>query len=244
MIFQILQNGLSLGQNLVLLAVMLITVLGSMTLHELAHGYASLALGDPTAKKAGRLSLNPLKHLDPVGTALMVFCGFGWAKAVPVDPRYYKNPKKGMALTALAGPLVNLIMGVSCAVFLSVFFWVYETGLYRGFPLISNMSADTYETVYMIAYILLYYNLLLAVFNMLPVPPFDGSRLLFAFLPDRIYFGVMKYEKLIMLAMFFMLWTGVFTGVFEFFVDGIIRIVSGGVFFVLELLVKLFSHLV
>lgn len=240
MIFQILQNGLSLTQNLVLTAVMLITVFGSMTLHEFAHGLVSYLQGDNTPRNAGRLTLNPLRHIDFVGLLCMLFCGFGWAKAVPVNPGKYKNPKKGMAITAAAGPLTNLVIGISSTVSLIIFIWLWETEIYTGIPIIRNMTATAYETAYMSLYIVLYYNLLFAVFNMLPIPPFDGSRLLYAFLPDKYYFGIMRYEKLIMLVIFFLLWTGMFTGVFEFFVDAIITVVSKTVLALLGLVLRLF----
>jgi len=241
MVFQIFESGLSLWQNLILLLIMLCVVLGSIALHELAHGYVSYIQGDPTAKRAGRLSLNPFKHLDPVGTVCMIFCGFGWAKAVPVNPRYYKNAKRGMALTALAGPLTNLYIGVSAVARLTVLVWLWESGAYANFPLLRNLTQYGYDIITVAAYIILYYNLLFAVFNMLPIPPLDGSRLLFAFLPDRYYFGVMRYEKLIMLIMFFLLWTGFFTGVFEFLVNLIIKAVGNVVILLIEGILKLFT---
>ncbi len=239
MIFQIMQNGLSFTQNTVLLLTVIITVLGSMTLHEFAHGLVSYMQGDPTAKNAGRLTLNPLKHISAVGMLCMLFCGFGWANPVPVDTRYYKKPKKGMAITALAGPFVNLVTGITATVLLATFSWLWQTGVYLGFPLLRYMTAEVCETVNLVLYIVLYYNLLLAVFNMFPLPPFDGSRIVFAILPERYYFGIMKYERIIMLAVFLALWSGMFTGVFEFFVDGIVKITGNTVFFVLEHIVKL-----
>ncbi len=243
MIFQIMQNGLSVWQNLILLVTILVTILGSMTLHELAHGLVSYMQGDPTAKKAGRLTLNPIRHINSIGLICMLFCGFGWARAVPVDPRYYKNAKRGMAITAVSGPLINLIIGISTTVSLATLTWLWQTGMYAGFPILKYMTAAVYETVNFVLYIVLYYNLLFAVFNMLPIPPFDGSRLMFSFLPDKYYFGVMRYEGLIMLAVFLMLWSGMLTGTFEFLVDGIIRLTGNAVYFVLELAVKIFAKI-
>ena len=243
MIFQIMQNGLAPWQNLILLTATLITVLVSMTAHEFAHGLVSYIQGDPTAKRMGRLTINPIKHISPIGFLCMLFCGFGWAKGVPVDTRYYKNAKKGMAITALSGPLMNLIIGVSTTVSLATLTFLWNTGMIAGFPVLRYMSASVYETVNFTLYIVLYYNLLFAVFNLLPIPPFDGSRLLFAILPDKHYFKVMRYEFFIMLVVFLMLWSGMFTGIFEFFVDGIIRLTSNAVFTVLELAVKLFAKI-
>ena len=144
MIFQILQNGLGFSQNFILLTVMTAVILGSITVHELAHGYVSYLQGDPTAKNAGRLTLNPFKHLDKIGTVCMLFCGFGWAKPVPIDPRYYKNPKRQTALTAAAGPAINLFIGVSATVQLTVLAWLWETGLYVAVPLVRYMSVSAY----------------------------------------------------------------------------------------------------
>ena len=234
MIFQIFESGLSVGQNLILLAIMLAVVLGSIMIHEVAHGYASMLLGDMTAKREGRLSLNPLKHLHPIGTLCMIFCGFGWAKPVPIDPRYYKKPKAGMAVTALCGPGVNLLIGVMATAQLTALVWFWNSGMIKMIPLIGSLTEYGYELLRTGLYIVLYYNLLFAVFNLFPVPPLDGSRILFALLPDRYFFGIMRYEKLIMIVMFFFLWSGFFTGVFEYVVDFIIRSVGALVIALIE----------
>ena len=235
MIFQILSNEtLSIQQRLLQLLLLPLIILISLSLHECAHGYVSYILGDPTAKRAGRLTLDPRKHLDPFGTLLMFFCGFGWAKPVPVNPRYYKNPKKGMALTALAGPVVNLLIGVSVLVWFTVLFWLQETELIKVLPFFRDIPENVYLFLNYTFYIVFYYNLLLAVFNLLPIPPLDGSRIMLSFLPDNTYFGIMRYERIIMFIMFFLLWSGAFTGVFEKAVDAIIILVSTPVMRMLE----------
>ena len=239
MIFQLLQNDLPLFEKLVSIVFMPIIILLSLTLHECAHGYVSMLQGDPTAKLCGRLTLNPLKHIDVLGAIFMLICGFGWAKAVPVDPRYYKKPKKGMALTALAGPLTNAVIGVTVLVNFSVFVWFYETGIYTYIPIFRNLSVQAFRIISTLSYVAMYYNILLAVFNMLPILPLDGSRIMWAFLPDRLYFGVMKYEKIIMFIVFFLVWIGVFTTIFEVVVDFVITAISETVFMVLEMLFKL-----
>lgn len=155
----------------------------ALVLHEWAHGYMSYVLGDPNPKNDGRLSLNPLKHIDPVGALCLIFFKFGWAKPVMVNPRAYKNPKLGMALTALAGPLTNFIVS-----FIAILCMMLMIKL--------NVYATTI-TLYV--YTLLYYitvlNIGLGVFNLIPIPPLDGSKILFAILPEDAYFGYMKFER-------------------------------------------------
>ena len=239
MIFQILENGLSLWQNLILIAVMVATVLFSMSIHEYAHGYVSYMLGDDTAKRMGRLTLNPIKHISPLGLICMLFCGFGWAKPVPIDARKYRKPKLGTALTAISGPIINLLIGIWATATLSMVYFIWANGFNTAMPVLKYVTEPVYQTVYMSLYIVLYYNLLFAVFNMFVLPPFDGSRVLYAFLPDRIYFGIMRYEKIIMLVLFILLWTGMFTNFFDSFVDVIIRGVSEMVFLENDILCRL-----
>ena len=160
-----------------------------LTIHETCHGLAALALGDPTAKSMHRLSLNPLRHIDPLGLVMMFVAGFGWAKPVPVDPRYFKKPKQGMAVTALAGPASNfllalLAMGISKAIYL---YAPYTTA---------------WDTVFTFClYTLAPLSVGLGLFNLIPIPPLDGSKVLGAFLPDRAYFTLMRYERYGMLVL-------------------------------------------
>ena len=173
-------------------------------LHELAHGYTAYKLGDPTARRMGRLSLNPLKHLDPIGAICMVVFHFGWAKPVPIDPRYFKNPKNGMAITALAGPLSNLL----CA-FFAVPLYMLTWNAYLSAAFASGGESFGAKFLFILFYFLFYFhavNLGLCLFNLIPLPPLDGSRILFAFLPKRYYFSIMRYEQMIaMLLMLFLL---------------------------------------
>lgn len=177
-------------------------ILFSLTVHEIAHGYTAYKLGDPTAKSLGRLSLNPLKHLDPIGALCMLLFGFGWAKPVPINTRYFKKPRGGMALTALAGPLSNLLMSLVAFIGLS---YVLVLGGTQAF----SPEINGVRFLYIFFQVFCTLNLGLAIFNLVPVPPLDGSRILLVFLPDKLYFGVMRYERYIYLALLVCLYLGV-----------------------------------
>ncbi len=159
-----------------------------LTVHEYAHGFVAYKLGDDTAKNMGRLSLNPIRHLDPVGALCMVLFHFGWAKPVPINPRNFKHPKRDFALTALAGPLSNLIMSFFGGCFFLLF--------YEGLTKMQDPPAVSYYFS-LFLYIFHLSNLGIALFNLIPVPPLDGSRVLGAILPDRTYFSIMRYERII-----------------------------------------------
>jgi len=205
MLFNIFRNsGYDLRMKITLTIFSLVIVLFSLTIHELSHGLMAYALGDPTAKSRGRLTLNPLKHLNPIGTIAMLLFGIGWAEPVPINPSYFKHRKTGMAVTALAGPLSNVI--------LSFIALIFSTLCMNG---LMNTAFESQSAVYSSPLYLLYLfftmmhtmNLYLAIFNLIPVPPLDGSRILFIFLPSEYYFKVMKYERylaLILVALFYM----------------------------------------
>jgi len=160
-----------------------------ITFHELAHGYTAYRLGDNTAKDMGRLTLNPIKHIDVFGLLMMLIAYFGWAKPVPVNMRNFKRPKWGMAVTALAGPMSNLLLTIAV---LLVFGLVLT-------PL-SGFAAG--EVALIMMHRMAMIGIALAVFNMLPIPPLDGSKILFSLLPDRYYMILMKYERYGMLVLF------------------------------------------
>lgn len=173
-----------------------------ITLHELSHGAVAYLLGDRTAKNAGRLTLNPLRHIDPWGLVMMVLFRFGWAKPVPVDMSHFKKPKQGMALTALAGPVCNLVIAV---VFLFLYGLLYQP-LYRE-------GGAVARTVFQMIVTTGYLSLSLAVFNLLPVPPLDGSKVLYAFLSDSAYEKLMRYERYGMILLLVLVLTGAVSGV-------------------------------
>ena len=155
-------------------------LLVALVFHEVAHGYVAYLLGDPTAKSQGRLTLNPLKHLDPIGTLAFFFVQFGWAKPVPVNARYFKNPRQGMMLTAMAGPGVNFTLAALFAM---------------GFHLLAAFGVGGESPLYAVAYYGVFVNLILAAFNLLPIPPLDGSNIVAYFLPPRAAYKYMSLSR-------------------------------------------------
>ncbi|CDZ24113.1 peptidase M50 [[Clostridium] cellulosi] len=172
----------------------------SLPAHEIAHAYTAYKLGDPTAKNLGRLSLNPLKHLDPIGTICLLLFQFGWAKPVPIDPRNFKNRKGGIAVTALSGPLANLILAFIAIVLqyiLAIFsFNINQAVLYTVLRFLSYFS---------------FINIGLCLFNLIPVPPLDGSNILIFFLPDSVGEFFNRYGMYFQIILLFLLFTPIIT---------------------------------
>lgn len=194
MLFSILSGG-SLQSAITSLLLLIPIVVLALSVHETAHGYVAWKCGDPTAYNLGRLTLNPLKHLDPAGTLCMIVFGFGWAKPVPINTRYFRNPKRGMALSAIAGPLSNIFLGAISAVFYGFFYALFYYALVNG---ATEFALNCIRVLWTLAGLGATVNFTFAVFNLIPVPPFDGSRIALAFLPAKAYFGIMKYEREIM----------------------------------------------
>ena len=210
---QSIWNGLD-WSYLLNIVLSVVPALLCITFHEVSHGWVAYRLGDTTAKDAGRLTLNPLKHIDPMGLLMMIVFKFGWAKPVPVDMRYFKKPKQGMAITALAGPVSNLLLAMLLLLGARITIAHYvDTAFCSG--LLNFLAMTAYMSVG------------LGLFNLIPISPLDGSKVLFAFLPDRAYMTLMRYEKYGMLVLFVLVWLGVGD-----------NILSEGIYRVYELLVN------
>ncbi len=194
----------------------------AIMLHELSHGLAAKLMGDPTADRMGRLSLNPLRHIDLMGLLMMVFFRFGWAKPVPVNMDRFKRPKLGMAVTALAGPVSNLILA---------FFAL----LLRGLVLVLIYRFNVGGIMWMLDFLAVFASLSigLGIFNLIPIPPLDGSKVLFSLLPEYIYRTILRYERWCMIALMAVLYfgwltkplTAVLSGLLDFMWNTVIRIV-------------------
>ncbi len=208
MLFSIFRGGIpSFPELLLTLFTYAVLIFVTLPVHELAHAFVADKLGDNTPRWNGRLRFNPLAHLDPIGTVMLLLLGFGYAKAVPVNPRNFRNPKAGMALTALAGPVSNILMAM------------LGVGLFRLLTLVGGGVTVAGSFIYFgaswlrYAYIALVQvfagvNLVLAVFNLLPIPPLDGSRILGLVLPNRWLYMFERYYQVIMIALFAVMFMG------------------------------------
>ncbi len=203
-------NKFSVIQLLLLIPVMLI----SLSVHEYAHGYAAMKLGDNTARNLGRLNLNPKSHIDPMGLIFLLLFGFGWAKPVPVNMRNVKRGRLGFLAVALAGPLSNIILALLGAV-LSGLFMVLDSHV--------AMSEAVTLVVYLFFMIFVQLNVTYAVFNMIPVPPLDGSRIITAIIPRKYGEWVFKYERYIQIVLLILLFRGAFSGILS---DGVGRMTN------------------
>ena len=181
-----------------------------ITFHETCHGLAALALGDPTARNRGRLSLNPLKHVDLAGLLMLMIAKVGWAKPVPVDARRFRNPRMGMAIVAIAGPLSNVFLSAIAAAgyTASMFYAIY-------------LEQEWIQWLGDFFYYVFFISAGLAVFNLLPVPPLDGSKVVFAFLPKEFYWKLMRYERYGMLLLMGLLLTGTLDVPLNFLREGL-----------------------
>lgn len=213
MLFDLLRGNMSLESVLVHIAVILLMIFLVLPVHEFAHAGVAYLLGDRGIKYRGRLSLNPLAHIDIVGSLMMLFVGIGWAKPVPVNPGSFRKPKLYMGITALAGPVSNILCGMLGGLVLAVlynvaFLWLFTT--------------DTGYFVFLFLWYYISINASLAVFNLIPIPPLDGSKVLFIFLPDRIVNMFYRYQQYTFILLLLLIYSNV--------LDGILSVCSGFVF--------------
>lgn len=204
----------------------LFVILCILPFHEFAHGWTANKLGDPTARLAGRLTMNPLASVDTVGAFSLLFFGFGWAKPVPVDSRYFKNPKRDMAITALAGPVANLLAALIGAVLVAVM---------EAFVPYNGVTSFLFNVLYYYVVV----NISLAVFNLIPFPPLDGSRILSAFLSSRALMTYYRYQNVFQLVLILLLFTGALSGP----LGRLQQLFAGAIFTVAEFPFKLFGAL-
>lgn len=190
------------------LVILVPSVIISLTVHEFAHAWAAMRMGDPTAKMLGRLTLNPLKHLDPLGTIMLFFSGlFGWAKPVPVNPRNFRDYKRGEIVVSAAGPVSNLILAVLCAVILQVMDWAA--------PTFGVALPWLFKPLFMMVHVGVIINISMAVFNILPIPPLDGSHILAVVLPPRSARSFAQIQPYGFIILMIFIASGAFSNVFS-----------------------------
>ncbi len=179
-------------------------LLTAIPIHESAHAYVASRLGDKTAKYQGRISLNPMVHFDMMGFICLIIAGIGWAKPVPINSYNFRGDRRvGMALSAAAGPASNLVVALISVLLARIFFFFYANGLVVG------VVGTVFYYIYYLLFAMVQINILLAIFNLIPLPPFDGSRIFNLILPEKFYFKVMQYERYIFMGLFIVLVLGV-----------------------------------
>ena len=193
-----------LNSQLIQLLVSVPAVLLCLSVHEACHGYMAYALGDPTAKHAGRLTLDPIRHLDPIGTICLLFFHVGWAKPVPVNPGNFKHPRRDIALVSLAGPVSNFLLAL--------------VALFLYYPL-RLAESSIVMTIALMLYMVAVMSIGLGVFNLIPVPPLDGSKILLSFLPRKYEWKFAQYQQYIQFGLLILLVLGVLNTPIRFFVN-------------------------
>lgn len=206
----------------------------AISFHEFSHGYVAYKLGDPTAKNMGRLTLNPLSHLDPIGALMMIFFRFGWAKPVPVNPYYFKEPKRDMAIVAFAGPVANIFLAFISSTLCAVFYLIGEKLFF---------NVIVYRIVYFIAEFFwncAMLNVFFAIFNLIPFPPLDGSKILFSILPTEAYNKLLTYERYGTIVLILLSVTGILSNVLSKVAYPVLNVMSLWTNFLINLLSGIF----
>lgn len=216
MLRSLFSGGLTMQEAIAQILAVVIIVFLVLPFHEWAHGFVANKLGDKTALGYGRVKFNPLAHIDPMGALCLLLLGFGWAKPVPVNPNYFKNPKKGMAITAAAGPAANILAGTA-----GILLW-HILNIFM--PAAESIYAGNQVAVYVYSFLNYYVliNFFLAVFNLIPLPPLDGSKILGGFLPDHIMYNMYKYEHVFFIVLILLLATGVLSVPIQIVSNGLI----------------------